>query len=54
MQIFDLQGLNISSRIVSSNSDVVVINVPELYHGMYVLHLTSQEGEIHTDKFILH
>ncbi len=54
LKIFDLRGYQITSKLISSQSDPIIIEVPGLYHGMYVLHLESKAGETHNNKFIIH
>ena len=54
LKIFNLQGHQMTSKLISSESNPIIMDIPSLYHGMYILHLESKGGDVHNDKFIIH
>ncbi len=54
LEIFDLQGRILYQLRFSSTSELVLLNIPELVGGMYVMRLQGMNGRSDVRKFIMH
>ena len=52
VEFFDIYGRSVFSSI-ESNHYRMVFDVSSLQQGMYILHLTSDDGEVMTGKFFV-
>ncbi|NND08111.1 MAG: T9SS type A sorting domain-containing protein [Saprospiraceae bacterium] len=54
LEIFDVQGRLINQRRFSSDSDYIVMEIPPLMGGMYVLRLQNISGMMEVRRFIMY